>query len=97
MEVTAEVFNTIYRNGRLFRRSCGAATFLNHELTEMVRESSSSVTALYRMFERASLPHGCAIRTHSLAGHRILRLTRSFAPSWARLPQKITLPSVEIS
>jgi hypothetical protein len=43
--------------------------------------------------ERASLPHRCVIRMYLLAGHRILKLTRSFVPSWARLPQTITLPS----
>ena len=40
-----------------------------------------------------NLPHRCVIRMYLLAGHRILKLTRSFVPSWARLPQKITLPS----
>jgi hypothetical protein len=43
--------------------------------------------------ERASLPHRCVIRMYLLVGHRILKLTRSFVPSWARLPQEITLLS----
>jgi hypothetical protein len=41
--------------------------------------------------ERGRLPPQCVIQMCLLAGRRILKLTRSFVPSKARLQQKITL------